>query len=265
VARNRTIIAQAFGIAKGWPPAGVRSGVPDRSGVCSQEWLALESAASGDGLRQRRHLLAAIARLDATRSLARGPSSAVASSGKTRFAPTFPGHYRQRIDARGLGGQHTGPNPTDRAKKGCKRHVITDARGVPLVVDTGPANEPDGKLALAMLDRLPAVVGRRGRPRRKPKIFQGDAAYGTAAIIRQVAQRGIRPLLAPYGNTKREHGSGLGRTRYVVERTLSWFSNFRRIKLCYERTAEHLQAFHELAAAIICLNKLIPNRKRVLK
>ena len=76
-------------------------------------------------------------------------------------------------------------------------HLITDARGVPLVVDTGTANEPDGKLALAMLNRLPAMVGRRGPPRRKPKIFQGDAAYGTATIIRQVAQRGVRPLLAP--------------------------------------------------------------------
>src|SRR5262249_13606053 len=155
-------------------------------------------------------------------------------------------------------GGHTGPNPTDRSKKGCKRHVITDAQGVPLVVQTGPANEPDGKRAIAMLNALPAVVGRHGRPRRKPKIFQGDAAYGSAAIIRQVLKRGIRPLLAPYGNSKHQHGSGLGKTRYVVERTLSWFGSFRRIKFCYERTAEHFQAFHELAASLICINRLPP-------
>jgi len=111
-----------------------------------------------------------------------------------------------------------------------------------------------------MLDQIPAVAGRRGRPRRRPKIFQGDAAYGIVAIVEQVRQRGIQPLLSPYGHTKRQHGSGLGKTRYVVERTLSWFGNFRRLKLCYERTADHLQAFHQLAATLICFNKLQPKR-----
>jgi len=131
---------------------------------------------------------------------------------------------------------------------------------VPLVVATGPANEPDGKRALELLDKIPAVEGRRGRPRRKPKIFQGDAAYGSAAMIRQVSRRGIQPALAPYGRTKRSNGSGLGATRYVVERTMSWFGNFRRLKICYERTWEHLQDFHELAACLICARKVQPAR-----
>jgi transposase len=30
------------------------------------------------------------------------------------------------------GGEQTGPNPTDRAKRGSKRHLICDGRGVPL-------------------------------------------------------------------------------------------------------------------------------------
>jgi transposase len=139
--------------------------------------------------------------------------------------------------------------------------VITDARGVPLIVETSPANLPDGTCAVALLDKLPAVAGKRGRPKRKPKIFQGDAAYGSASVIRQVRQRNIKPLLAPYGKAAQVHGSGLGRTRYVVERTLSWFGNFRRIKFCYERTGEHFQAFHELAAAMICAGRLKTKRK----
>jgi len=32
------------------------------------------------------------------------------------------------------GGAPTGPNPTDRAKHGSKRHLICDAQGVPLAV-----------------------------------------------------------------------------------------------------------------------------------
>jgi transposase len=124
------------------------------------------------------------------------------------------------------------------------------------LVCTGPANQPDAELALPMLDALPACAGARGRPRRKPDSFQGDGAYGIRHIIRQVVARRVRSLLAPYGRARTEHGSGLGKTRYVIERTLSWVSNFRRLKLCYERTGEHFQAFHELAACLICADKI---------
>lgn len=134
--------------------------------------------------------------------------------------------------------------------------MITEARGVPLVVQTGPANQPDGQLAIPLLDKIPAVAGRRGRPKRKPKSFLGDGAYGTKKNIRQVLARGIKPLLSLFGKAKKTNGSGLGKLRYVVERTLSWFGNYRRLKLCYERLGKYFQAFHELAACLICAAKL---------
>jgi hypothetical protein len=81
----------------------------------------------------------------------------------------------------------------------------------------------------------------------------GDRAYGTAENISETRARGIYSALAPIGSGT---GSGLGVFRYVVERTLSWFSNFRRLKLCYEKSGALFQAFHDLAAAIICANKL---------
>ena len=133
---------------------------------------------------------------------------------------------------------------------------MTDAVGIPLVVRTGPANQPDAKLALEMLDAIPPCGGQRGRPRRRPKAFQGDGAYGIRAIITEVVRRRVHSLLAPYGKARTTHGSGLGKTRYVVERSLSWMSNFRRLKLCYERFGEHFQAFHELAACLICANRI---------
>lgn len=110
-------------------------------------------------------------------------------------------------------------------------------------------------MALALLAALPPIQGPRGRPRRKPKALQGDAAYGSVELARKVKELGIRPLLKPLGKNQ-AHGSGLGTTRYVVERTLSWFGNFRRLKLCYERCGAHFQAFHELAAAILCAKRL---------
>jgi transposase len=133
---------------------------------------------------------------------------------------------------------------------------VTDADGIPLVVRTGPANQPDAELALEMLDAIPPCSGAKGRPQRRPKAFQGDGAYGIKAIIAAVVGRRVRSLLALYGKARAEHGSGLGKTRYVVERSLSWMSNFRRLKLCYERFGEHFQAFHELAACLICANRI---------
>jgi transposase len=108
---------------------------------------------------------------------------------------------------------------------------------------------------MPLVAAMPSIPGPRGRPRSKPEALQGDAAYGGAPLIQQVKALGIKSLLKPL-TREPIHGSGLGRTRYVVERTLSWFGNFRRLKLCYERCGDHFQALHELAAAIICANRV---------
>jgi transposase len=138
---------------------------------------------------------------------------------------------------------------------------LTDAEGLPLVIKTTPANTRDDRVALPLLIDMPPIAGPRGRPRTKPKVLQGDAGYGCSALAWIVKWLGIKPLLAPLGK-KRPRGSGLGKTRYVVERTLSWFGNFRRLKLCYEKSGTHFQAFHELAAAILCAKRLTQSRTR---
>jgi transposase len=133
--------------------------------------------------------------------------------------------------------------------------LITDARGLPVTVMTTPANVPDGQVAIPLLDSIPPISHGLGRPRFRPQAFQGDRAYGWDENIRATRQRGIRPVLArPMDDG---HGSGLGRTRWVVESGLSWFNHHRRLRLCYERSPESFLAFHQLAAALICHGKLI--------
>jgi transposase len=106
------------------------------------------------------------------------------------------------------GGDPTGPNPTDRAKKGCKRHLITDGNGLPLVVQIGPANRRDEQWLPSLLWWL-WVVWRYGW-RHRPVALQGDRGYGFAGSILLVLAWGLRSLLAERGAP---HGSGLGRTR----------------------------------------------------
>jgi hypothetical protein len=132
--------------------------------------------------------------------------------------------------------------------------VLTEAEGVPLVVQTSPANVNDETQLPSILDAMPAVQGPRGRPRRKPGSIFGDRAYGTAVMIALVVVLGIFSFLAPRSDDT--HGSGLGFFRYVVERTLACFSRFRRIAMCYERNGEHFQGLHELAACCLTVTRL---------
>lgn len=132
--------------------------------------------------------------------------------------------------------------------------MLTDAEGVPLVVQTTPANVNDETQLPALLESMPAVQGPRGRPRRKPGSIFGDRAYGTAAMIALVVMLGIFSFLAPRSDDT--HGSGLGFFRYVVERTLAGFSQFRRIGMCYEQTGVRFQAFHDLAACCLVVTRL---------
>ena len=132
--------------------------------------------------------------------------------------------------------------------------MIVDGNGVPLSVKTTPANVPDGQLAIPLLDAIPAVDGVRGRPRRRPKAFLGDRGYGWQSNIDATRARKVKPVLArPKDGT---HGSGLGIFRVVAEHAMSWFNQSKRIRLCYERTAEMLQGFHDLAASLLVFRRL---------
>lgn len=125
---------------------------------------------------------------------------------------------------------------------------------MPLVVQTTPANVPDQQQLPVLLDARPAVQGPRGRPKRKPDALLGDRAYGTVNMIALVIGLRIACLLAPRSDDT--HGSGLGKWRYVVERTLACFSHFRRLRLCYERWGIHFQAFHDLAACLLVVKRI---------
>lgn len=148
------------------------------------------------------------------------------------------------------GGSKTGPNPTDRRKRGSKHHALTDANGIPLVVILTAANVHDVKELLPLVDNIPPVRGKRGRPRRRPESVQADTAYDSESHRRELRSRGIEPVI-PKRN--REHGSGLGVFRWVVERTLSWLHQFRRLRIRWERRDDIHEAFICLAESLICL------------
>jgi hypothetical protein len=48
------------------------------------------------------------------------------------------------------------------------------------------------------------------------------------------------------------HGSGLGRWRWVAERTFAWLNQFRRLRVRYDKRADIHEAFLSLGCALIC-------------
>jgi len=149
------------------------------------------------------------------------------------------------------GGLETGPNPTYRAKLGSKHHVLTDARGTPLAMLLTGANVPDVKELIPLVDEVPPIHGLVGHPQKRPEAIQADRAYDSKSHRRELRKRGIRPIIPKRGD---EHGSGLGKTRWVIERTLSWFHRLRRLQIRWERRADIHKAFMLLGGSLICLS-----------
>jgi IS5 family transposase len=103
---------------------------------------------------------------------------------------------------------------------------------------------------------LVAVVGPRGwpgRPRLRPAKLHADKAYDSAGKRRALRRRGIAPRIARRGIESSER---LGRYRWIVERSLAWLLEFRRLGVRYERRAEILLRLPHLACALICLRSL---------
>jgi IS5 family transposase len=151
------------------------------------------------------------------------------------------------------GGTKTGPSPVDRGRPGSKQHLLVDASGLPLAWSLTGSNRNDIEQLLPLIEAVPAVAGRIGRPRRRPECVVGDRGYDSDRHRRELRERGVRPLIA---RRQTEHGSGLGRYRWVVERTFSWLHQMKRLLVRYERRADMHQAFLALGCCLICFRRL---------
>jgi transposase len=97
------------------------------------------------------------------------------------------------------GGTSTGPNPLDRGRPGSKRHVLTDARGVPLALALTGAHVLDSKAFEDLIDSIAPVKCKRGRPRRRPDKLHADKGYDHQRCRRFLRKRGIRARVARRG------------------------------------------------------------------
>lgn len=136
--------------------------------------------------------------------------------------------------------------------------MICDGRGVPLVVIVTGGNRNDVTQLLPLVDALPAIRGRRGRPRRRFPVLVADRGYDHDTYRRQLRHRGIVPLIA-----RRKTRDNNTRARWVVEQTIALLHQFRRLATRWERRLDIHQGFLALACVIICWRRLTNHHKPI--
>lgn len=194
-------------------------------------------------------LLAATARLASGRRVGQDRPSDPREASRGRPDRLFACGRRQHERSCSFWGAKTGPNPTDRGKRGSKHHLAVDANGIPLAVRLTAANKHDVTELLPLVDAIEPVKGGVGRPRRRPSRVCADKAYDSRRHRRELRLRHIEPKIPKRGVPEPK---GLGTYRWVVERTQSWLHQFRRLRVRYEKRDDIHEAFLALGIAIIC-------------
>jgi len=155
-----------------------------------------------------------------------------------------------------FGSAASGPNPTDRARLGTKRSLLTVGAGIPLAVAVDGANRHDMKLLAATLDGI--VVARPEPSAEAPQHLCLDAGYDYAAVRDEAADRAYTAHIRSRGEERsaKRREPGWRARRWVVERTHAWINRSRRLLVRWETKAETYLAFVQLACAQLVFSKL---------
>ncbi|WP_291587236.1 IS5 family transposase [Comamonas sp. UBA7528] len=147
------------------------------------------------------------------------------------------------------GGSGNGPQPHGQRQAQSNRHIVVDARGIPLVILVSGANRHDSKMFERCVDAIPAIGGLPGRVRKRPSKLHADKDYDDKRCRQHLRQRGIASRIARRGLESSER---LGKQRWVVDKTLGWFAGFGKLRIRFERRLDIHEALLKLAAALTC-------------
>jgi transposase len=207
----------------------LREGAPWRS------LAATEDQASGSTLR---------------RCLTRWAETGLLAKVHTLLVGMLRGHPDLILDACAVrakrGGDLTGPNPTDRAKRGTKYHVAVDGCGVPIACAATAANINDTLVFERLFLAAFAVMARI-------RTVFADKGYDAERHRDLCRQFGAEPHIHKRGQPR---GSGLGTRRWPVERSNAWILENRRLALRYDRLGFIIQSLLQSACIFLVAVKL---------
>jgi hypothetical protein len=145
--------------------------------------------------------------------------------------------------------------------KGILIHSLTDAAGMPLANRTTPANGNERAQVIPLLDAIRLRTGKRGRPRKRPKVLATDKGYDAKDLRQQLRKRSIRAQIPTrVWKTKPPRGRPIkiDVPRFQAERTFAWFQKkYRRLVVRWERLAACFAAFLAIATIHMWIQRLI--------
>jgi transposase len=138
-------------------------------------------------------------------------------------------------------------------KKGTKRHLLVDGRGVPLSIVVTGANRHDVSQLELVLDVIIYV-----RPLELEQNLCADKGYSGEPAQQAMIDRNYIPHVKQRGEEIREKKENplFKARRWVVEVSHSWFNRFRKLLVRYEKLTDTYMALLHMAAAIIAFKKV---------
>jgi len=141
--------------------------------------------------------------------------------------------------------------------------VLVDGEGTPLGVHLDSASPSEIRLLAQTLDNI--AVGRThraGRPRKRPERLILDRGYDSNRLRKELLRRGIEPIIPrtrrhPNATHQDRRRLRRYRRRWVVERTIAWLQNFRRLFVRYERLLTMFAGFLHMACALLTLRRVL--------
>ncbi|UWX63474.1 IS5 family transposase [Deinococcus rubellus] len=172
-------------------------------------------------------------------------------------------HCQSAVGKKGASGaeEATGSNPTDRGKAGCKRTLLTDAKGIPLAVVLCGANRHDSQKLKDVLEAVVTVVPQPQIEEQRHLLL--DRGYDTptcrtlacdAGFVVHIPKKASKETPLPAPTDPDRHPP----RRWVVEVGHAWFNRFRRLQTRWEKRQALYLGFVELAACLIIWRKLAP-------
>ena len=146
------------------------------------------------------------------------------------------------------GGQKAGRSPVDRGKRGIKRSVVVDGKGIPLGSVSAPANRHDSPLLAPTLDAAGALG----------LVAQGasvrlDRGYDSDLTRERLLERGLVAEISKKGRPAPLEATG----RWIVERTNAWQNAHKKLVWCTERRDEVIDFWLAFSEVIIIVRRLI--------
>ena len=146
------------------------------------------------------------------------------------------------------GGEKAGRSPVDRGKRGIKRSVVVDGKGIPLGSVSAPANRHDSPLLAPTLDAARALG----------LVAQGasvrlDRGYDSDLTRQRLLERGLVAEISRKGRPAPLNASG----RWIVERTNAWQNAHKKLVWCTERRDAVIDFWLALSEAIIIVRRLV--------